>query len=421
MGATAVTGESDTATENKGQERAAPDTLEERIREWSLYQPWLQNDPTPYWQEMRDHTPLARSEELGGYWILTRYADMVSVAKQPEIFSNTYFSIPPHDPLPQKAIPIQLNGDEHRAWRRALSELFSPAAMRHFSDEITKATADAIDPVIPRGSCEFISEVAVRLPAESFLITFGIERSHLDRVLEYVRWLRANWSKAGNQAEIVAGSRPLWEFLGEMLDLRIAEGTEGRRDVFSRLLEASLDGREITRDEMINAAFTNLFAAFDTTTAALSLTFHHLARNPELQRQVAASSKAAAAATEEGLRLFGVATTATVIAEDTELHGQTLRKGDMVQIPWGLSGLDPQAFDRPEEFDLTRTHNRHIAFGTGPHRCIGAHLARRTIQTALEVWHSKVARYEITPGSEPMHHFGNVRGISRLDLSLEPA
>jgi len=399
----------------------APATLDERIRQWSVYQPWLQQDPVPYFEEIQAHAPIVRSEELGGYWILTRFEDMEWAARTPEIFSNAVMSIPAHQVFDTKAIPIQLDGEEHRKWRKALSDLFNPAVVNHFTPQFRQAVADTMDRAIEGGRCEFIGDVAARLPVEVFLIGFGIGREYLPQILEYKNFLRAALPKARNDEEIRAASKPLLQFFSDAIDRRRAEGIEGRLDVFSQLLKSNFDGRPPTQEEMCNAAFTNMLAAFDTTTAALSVVFVYLAQHPEVQELVRAHPEQIPAVIEELIRHDPISATARLVVQDVERHGVTMRKGDLVLIPWGMSGMDTTVFDRPHEVDFERSSTRQLVFGIGPHRCIGMHVARRVIKLAVEEWSARVPSYRLADGIEPGRHFTTVRGYHSIDLAWDPA
>lgn len=398
----------------------APTTLEERIKQWSVYQPWLQEDPVPYFKEIRDHAPIVWSEALGGYWMITRYEDMEWAARNPEIFSNEFLAIPPHDVFVDKAIPIQLDGEHHRKWRQALSALFNPSMVNYFTPEIRQATIDTIDAVASKGHCDFIAEVATRLPAEAFLITFGIGRDRLPQIMEYKEWLRQELPKANNQDEVITAAQPLWDFFGDAIERRRAEGYEGRRDVLSGLLRTRFDGRPPTDDEMINVAFMNMLAAFDTSTAAMAVVFLYTAQHPEVQDLIASSPEMIPAIVEELIRHDPVSATARKVVKDVERHGVTMRAGDMVLMPWGMSGLDPSVFENPDEVDFERSTTRQLVFAIGPHRCLGMHLARRVIRTAVEEWHARVPRYWITEGTQPVRHFTTVRGVTSVEFSYEP-
>lgn len=398
-----------------------PATLEERIRRWSVYQPWLQKDPVKYFREIQEHAPIVWSEELGGYWIITRFEDMEWAARSPEIFSSAVLSIPAHQVFHEKAIPIQLDGEEHRRWRQALTDLFNPGVVNHFAPQLREATAETIEAVVNNGQCEFIGEVASRLPAEAFLIFFGIGREYLKQIRNHKAWLLQAIRKAHNDQEIREANQPLMQFFSDAIDRRRAEGSEGRRDVLSRLLESRIDGRPLTQAEMVNTAFTNMLAAFDTTTAMISVVFTYLAEHPEAQELVVREPAKIPAIIEELVRHEPISATARVVAQDVERHGVKMRKGDLVLIPWGMSGLDPRAFDHPDEVDFERTHTRQLVFAIGPHRCIGMHVARRVVRLGVEEWHARVPRYWVTPGSKPQWRYTTVRGVSALPLSWEVA
>jgi cytochrome P450 len=395
----------------------APDTRAERACRWSVYQPWLQQDPVPYFEEIQADTPIFRSEELGGYWVLTRFEDMEWAARTPEVFSNEALSIPAHQILEEKSIPIQLDGDEHRKWRRALSDLFNPGVVNHFTPQLRQATIDTIAPLVAGGRSEFVGDVLTTLPAEAFLITFGIGREYMPQIVEFKEYLRQQLPRARNDEDIRAAAGPLLGFFNEAIDRRRADGVEGRRDVFSELLKSTFDGRPTTQDEMVNAAFTNMLAAFDTTTAALSVVFVYLAEHPEVQKLIAESPEKIPVIVEELIRHDPISATARRVVQDVERHGVTMHKGDLVLIPWGMSGMDPRVFENPHEVDFERSSTRQLVFGIGPHRCIGMHLARRVIKLAVEEWHARVPEYHVTPGTAPGRHYTTVRGYHSLDIS----
>jgi cytochrome P450 len=114
-----------------------------------------------------------------------------------------------------------------------------------------------------------------------------------------------------------------------------------------------------------------------------------------------------------------ISATARLVVQDVERHGVTMRKGDLVLIPWGMSGMDPRVFENPHEVDFERSATRQLVFGIGPHRCIGMHLARRVILLAIEEWHARVPRYQVAPGSGPAPHYTTVRGYHSLELTWD--
>ncbi|MFE0175571.1 cytochrome P450 [Streptomyces sp. NPDC059002] len=399
-----------------------PVSVEDRAKAWSLYQPWLQQDPVSHWEELREAGPIFRSDEAGGFWILTRYEDIEWAARTPEIFSSAELAIPHRQIFPEKQIPIQLDGEEHRKWRQTLSSLFNPGVVNHFTPQIRQAAADAIEAIQGRSSCEFVSEFAVALPAETFLINFGIGREYLKPLLDHKTWLRREGiPNARTDAELREANQPLWKFFSDAIDRRRAEGTEGRRDVISQMLRTTYDGRLPTQDEMVNALFVSMLASLDSTTAALSMVFDYLSRHPETQKLVVAEPEKIPAIVQELIRHEPVSSTGRLVTQDVERHGVTMRKGDRVLLSWGMSGLDPDVFENPHEVNFERETTRQLAFGVGPHRCLGMHVARRIIQIALEEWHTRLPAYRQAPDSRPIRHYSPTRGLLNLDLVFDEA
>lgn len=398
---------------------AAPDTLADRIRHWHVFQPWLQQDPVTPFAELRAHAPVVRSEEFGGYWILTRYADLEWAARNPEIFSSDKSMIPHHEFFGPKMIPIELDGLIHRTWRLTLSDLFSPDAVKHLTPGIRSAASSLIDPIVEKGSCNFITDFAVPLPADTFLTHFGIGREYLDELLAHKDWLAYEaLPKAQSDKDIQEANQTLWTFFGDAINRRRTAGTEGRTDVLSRLLHATHDGRPLTQDEMINVVFLTMMAALDSTNSALGMIFLYLAEHPEVQDMVVADPAKIPTIIEELLRYEPITTTARVLTRDIELHGVTLHAGDQVLMPWGMAGRDPEVFPDPDHVDFTRSTIRHLGFGIGPHRCLGMFVARSMLRIALEEWHARIPRYHVTPGCMPLRRYTQVRGLNNLEITM---
>jgi cytochrome P450 len=120
---------------------------------------------------------------------------------------------------------------------------------------------------------------------------------------------------------------------------------------------------------------------------------------------------------EECLRMYAIVTTARVVTRDVELGGCPMKSGDRIVTPTVSANRDPAAFDRAGEFIADRTPNRHIAFGAGPHRCVGSHLARLELRVAVEEWHRRIPTYRVADGTAIVQHVGGVAGVDTLPLS----
>jgi cytochrome P450 len=400
-----------------------PADAAERIARFSTFAPWLQVDPEAplaMFEELRTTGPVLRSEEFGGYWILTRHEDIEWAAQNPQVFRNEHNLIPWRDSFGngERMIPLELDGELHRRWRVAMSDTFSPGTVNHFTPQIRSAAVDLVDAALGESAVDFVQAFAVPLPAEAFLIDFGVPRSELQKLLDYKNWLvREGLPNATSDAEIAQANEPLRAFFSEQVDERRTNGSGEDRDVISQLLRATMDGEPLAQDDIVNACFVSMMASLDTTTSALSLAWLQLAQRPDL-RGAARDEAKRPRLVEELIRQQPVLTTARLVAERVERHGVTFEPGDMVLMSWGMAGRDPAVYDAPEEIRLDRPPARTLAFGVGPHRCLGMHLARRIITVALEEWHRRIPSYRVDPEQPPFAHYSPVRGLLTLPLRL---
>ncbi|MVZ99859.1 cytochrome P450 [Actinomadura sp. LD22] len=398
-----------------------PVTAADRIASFSPYAPWLQADPIPVWEEIRESAPIVRSEAHGGYWILTRHEDVAWAARSPEYFSNLEPLIPYHSIFEkgERQIPLELDGDDHRAWRLTLAEAFNPGAIAAISDGIRAVAVELVDRIAGGDRCEVIADLAETLPAEAFLLHFGIEREKLSEFIAFKNWfVRDALPNAQTDAEVVAASNPVRQFFADIVEERRAAGGSGPPGVLAHLMTGTYRGRPLTLPEITNAAMVTMMASLDTTTSALGLSWAWLAEHPEERGLITTKPEVVPRLAEELLRHEPVLTTARLVVKEVERHGVTFRPGDKVMLAWGMSGLDPRAHEDPDKLDLERIRGGQLAFGVGPHRCLGMHLARRVLAIALEEWHARIPDYRLDPAAPPKYRFSSVRGVDRLNLIL---
>ncbi|MEB3071681.1 cytochrome P450 [[Mycobacterium] vasticus] len=397
----------------------APESPADRVRAFSTFAAWAQTDPIGAFAEVRAHAKMARSEEFGGFWIPTRYAEIEWVARNPEIFSSAEPLIPYARTLPEKAIPLELDGEVHTAWRKALADAFSPSVAQHFLPQIEELARELVEAAVRSRKFDFASEFAVKLPASVFLVNFGVDPSALDQLLEFKNWyVREGLTSDGSDGEVAKACKPLLDFFQSEVDRRRFEGYEGHRDVMSKLLSATYQGRALTDAEVVNAAFVTMMASLDTTTSALGLIWLTLTQRTDLRAQVINEPDQIPQMMEELIRYQPVLTTARVVTQEVERDGVTLHPGDRVLMSWGMAGRDPDVYDRADECLLDRPPNRTLAFGVGPHRCLGMHLARRIITVAMREWHARIPDYRLDPDGPPISYYSPVRGVMSLPLLI---
>jgi cytochrome P450 len=172
----------------------------------------------------------------------------------------------------------------------------------------------------------------------------------------------------------------------------------------------------MTKEEVLDTAFLMFMAGLDTVTAALSFIFNYLATHDDARRRLVDDPDLIPPAIEELLRFHAFVNPGRYLTKDIEFAGVQMKKGDAVLVSTPLSTRDPAEFADPTTVDFERSPNHHIAFGAGPHRCVGSHLARRELEVALREWLQRIPDFHLAEGAVITSHGGGVMGLERLPL-----
>jgi len=347
-------------------------------RDYDHFDPGLLPDPYGFWAELRDNEPVARSDHHGGFWVVSRYADIMQAACDPATFSSRDGTGTP--PIPTKLLPIDTDPPLHQKYRKIINPSFTPQAVRSQEGEWRSLAKELIAALPTEGDIELCSAFAVPFPQQVALRMIGFpddDRPDLARWIDDITRLR------GIDDEKVAEAA-----MGVML--RIIERLEERRgqppreDLISVLLEAQIDGRPLDDDEQLFTMTLMLLGGLDTTTSAIALALAHLADHPDDRARLLADPELLETAVEEFVRVATpVQGLGRTVTRDTTLSGCPLQEGDRVFLLWASGNRDPRAFDRPEEVVLDRHPNHHLGFGAGPHRCVGSHAGKLMVKIAL--------------------------------------
>ncbi|GAA5153411.1 cytochrome P450 [Pseudonocardia eucalypti] len=350
------------------------------------------------------------SPHHGGYWVLTTLADIREALQRPADFSNWPTGIPAHVSRRERMVPLELDPPDHTAYRRVLAPMFAPKAVAARNAAIGDTCEQLIDALAPKGRCDFIAEFAQPFPTTIFTNMLGLPAEESDR---FVGWNNVLLhSHADPDARRRAGDE-INGYLRELIEQRRAEP---RDDLTSALLDCEVDGRPLRPDEVQNITFMLFVAGLDTVTAALSFCFRYLAEHPADRARLVADPGLVPSAVEELLRVHAFINPARTVTADLEFAGVRMRAGDRVLVSTALASNDPAEFEDPLEVRLDRSGNRHLAFGAGPHRCAGSHLARDEMATAVREWHRRIPDYAVPDGQEVTVHAGGAMGIDRLEL-----
>ncbi len=367
------------------------------------------SDPFGAYRGLRNQRVLW-SPHHGGYWILTRAEDIRSALQQPDLFSSVSTGIPAHASRKEKLYPLELDPPEHTAYRRVIAPLFAPRAVTARTAAIDSTCATLIDGLAGSGRVEFVADFAQPFPTRIFTNILGLP---VDEASRFVTWNNALLRNA-DRPELRREAHTAIN--GYLRDLIAERRSEPRDDVVSALLTAEVDDRPVTDEEVQNLCFLLFIAGLDTVTAALTWCFHFLARNPDHRRQLVADPGLIPGAVEELLRVHSFINPARTVTHDLEFAGVQMLRGERLLLATALAAQDPDEFPDEATVRFDRPGNRHLAFGAGPHRCAGSHLARDELTTAIGQWHARIPDYEIDAEQQLTLHAGGVFGIDRLPL-----
>ena len=379
-----------------------------------------------HWQwadQLREDSPLYFNTYAQGYWVFTRHDAVRDMYKNPQIFSSE--SITPWEPEPiYRFVPTQIDEPDHITYRRIVNAWFSPRAVDRAQPEIRGICRALVQKVAPTGGCDFVADFALRYPTAMFLRFIGLDTADTDQFVAWVEDFFGGFSgdPAGLEpmARALDGIRQYWI---TVLDQRRGEPAPRDGDLASHLMHARFSGRPLTDAEILDMLTVLVLAGLDTTRGQLGYLFRHLATHPDDRAALIADPRLIPSAVEESLRFYTIIFgDGRKVTRDVEFHGAQLKKGDMVYGLVSGANRDPRAYERAGEFILDRKHNHHFGFAGGPHRCLGAHLARREMQIGVEEWLRVIPDFRVATDEELAERGGgSMMTLTKLPLAWEVA
>jgi len=376
-----------------------------------------------HWQlakELRLACPHFFNTFAQGYWVFTQYDAVRDIYKNPDIFSSE--SITPWEPDPvYRFVPTQIDRPDHIGYRRILNKWFSPARMDQAEPVIRSICRRLVAEAAPVGHCDFVNEFALRYPTEAFLGVIGVDIAQADLFLEWVEDFFAGFGGDPDAVDVmVAALGGIREYWVDALAERRGDAEPRPGDLCSHLLFAKYnDERPLTEEETLDMLVVLVLAGLDTTRGELGYMFHHLANHPGDRRRLIEEPEIIPYAVEETLRYYTIVFgDGRKVGRDVEFHGVQLKRGDMVYGLVSAANRDPTVYERAEEYVLDRKNNNHFGFASGPHRCLGMHLARREMQIGVEEWLRVIPDFRVA-SDELLLERGGGSMMSLQSLPLE--
>jgi cytochrome P450 len=343
------------------------------------------DSPHVDYARLRRECPVAHSDAWGGFWALMRHADVVAASTNSDVFITSKQNVVPKVAFTGRRPPLHLDPPEHTPYRRALAPLLTPARVARYEPVIRSICDELLGAMAAKGGGDICEEFSARMPIRVFNAWMNLP-DELAAVLADVG-RRYNIAVQSNDLESTKDtSLRLYEMARAVVADRKLHPLDPGEDATSALLAARVDGVALPEDMIVGTIRQVLVVGIIAPTVMIGSIAVHLSRHPDLQAKLRAETAPLDAATEEFLRLYtpyrGFARTAKV---DVTLHGRTIPAGEPIALVYASANRDESVFEAPSEFRLGRPNMRDsVAFGRGPHTCVGSALARLEMRVALE-------------------------------------
>lgn len=305
-------------------------------------------------------------------------------------------------------VPAETDPPLHALHRAFVNPIFTPNAIARLSERMRTYAREYCALFRDRGSCDLMSEFAFEFPIKVVLEMMGLP---LEMTKQFLEW-EVQLLHATSVPEMIGGARNVTDYLrAQILDRE----KNPRDDLISFGVKAEIDGRKLTPDELVGFTFNLFVGGLDTVSTNIGWHFRHLATHPDDQATLRADPSKIPAAIEEFMRAYAAVTTFRTCSKETEIEGVVIKPGDKVAMVTTLAGRDPNEYENPNEVQLGRKP-RHVSFAFGPHLCVGMHLARLEMRTALEVFLAEIPEFRLAPDARIECHLGGM--IQNITLPL---
>jgi cytochrome P450 len=366
--------------------------------------------------ELRGMGPVVKVLEGASFFMVTNHEDVLRVAQDPATFPQTLKVFATGETMPFVPIPEFLNGPMHTKWRRLLAPYFSPREALKWEERIRERAAELIEAILDKGECDFTADFALRYPTSIFLEIMGLPVDQLEDLLEWETVILHSDVEQGSDGRHVAQGAVIEYFMTAIATRRAQAPEERPPGLVTEAMNWSIDGEPVSDEDLLRFYLLMFMAGLDTVTAELGYAFLHLATHPADRKQIADNPAIIPKAVEELLRLYPIVNPPREAAEDTEIAGCPVRKGELLVISLPSAGRDDSAYPDALTADFERGGRPHLSFGAGPHRCLGSHLARHELVIALEEWHKRIPEYWVKEGGSITETAGAMMSLNSLPL-----
>ena len=365
------------------------------------------------YEHLRHECPVAWSERYGGFWVVSRYADIVAALMDPVTFSSADGVHLPRQEGQQTLIPIDYDPPIHTLYRKIFNDALNVRLIRSHEPFIRSVIVHLLAPIAAKGGGDLVGELAIQRPIRVISGMLGLKEQTASRIRAITEQV---WVTFGKERD----PTPLRALLALLMDEVTERRTHPRNDLITQFVTTTIDGRLLTDEELLSILTGFVVAGHETTMNATGNLLLYLAERPPEQARLRQDPERIPSVIEESLRydnpthLF-----ARTVTRETTLGGVTMTRGDKVALLYAAGNRDPDQFEHPDQFEPQRNPKHHLAFGRGVHLCPGATLARIELRILLEELLHAYPPFRLT-GEAVWSHMegGHHMGVARLPVEF---
>ena len=378
--------------------------------------------PYPIWERARSECPVFRNPSgQGGFtdrpiYSVSRFDDVETVLRDGHTFSSSINA--EHIGQYMGELILAMDGQEHRSYRALVAHAFRASALERWDETLVRPTITRLlDEIAPKGRADLVADLTSRYPVQVICGLVGVPLEDSDQF--------HHWAEEINTGPLhpkvgMAASQAMRDYLAPIVEARRAEPAD---DLISDLVHAEIDGERLTDEKIYGFLRLLLPAGAETTFRVMGNALTALLTHPDVLDRVGADRALLPAVIEETLRWeTSVTQVSRVASDDAEVGGCPIPKGAAVSVLTGSANHDEGRYEHSDRFDIDRTVQNHLAFGTGQHQCLGMHLARLELRVGLDLILDRLPNLRLDPdGASPVIEGTAFRGPTTLPVLFDPS
>ena len=400
--------------------RARPETTP-LIEKFDHVRPRIGADGTPYeyYQAIRDDAlgsgqMVHWCESNDGFWLVLGHQECVEIARRSDVFSNREPTLPRY----ATSEPFMIAGQDdpdHRAARALVNRPFNPAGVRQYEETIRENINLLVDGIIADGQADLARVIAKPIPAMVTALIMGLPAEEGPK---FSRWV-ADVAE-GHLVDPVRAARNIADMYAYFDETVTHHRAHPGSDILSYVVHAQVDGRAFSHEELKGFCTLLMVGGIDNTYRLIASMLCHLGRDHDLRRRLVKEPALIPSAVQEFLRFYSPACNSRLVTADIDIHGVSMKAGDMVLNANPIANRDPRVFADPDHFIPDRSPNNHLGLGIGVHRCLGAHLIALEAKIVLEEFLERVPEYEVNEEIGPSWAPGFIAGMAAVPVKFKP-